>query len=43
MLIEPDDAVEGLVHGHDERITPRALAFGVQTLFETVQEFCVTR
>ena len=43
MLIEPDDAFEGLVHGHDERITLKALAFGVKALFETVQEFCAAR
>jgi len=43
MLIEPDDAFEGLVHGHDERITPRALAFGVRTLYETVRDFCAAR
>jgi acetylornithine deacetylase/succinyl-diaminopimelate desuccinylase-like protein len=40
MIIEPEAPFDGLIHGHDERITIAALAFGVRGLFETVRDFC---
>ncbi len=40
MKIEPDTPLDGLIHGHDERITIDAFAFGVRVLFDTVQAFC---
>jgi len=40
MLIEPGEAYDGLIHGHDERITLKALAFGVRLLAQTVRDFC---
>jgi len=40
MIIEPESPFDGLIHGHDERITIAALAFGVRGLFETVRDFC---
>lgn len=32
-----------LVHGHDERVSVRALGFGVQVLYEVVRDFCNSR
>ena len=43
LLLQPDTPFDGLIHGHDERITVEAFAFGVQTLYETVQDFCAAR
>ncbi len=43
MLIEPGDAFDGLIHGHDERITLKALAFGVRVLADVVDDFCAAR
>lgn len=40
MLIDPGEAYDGLIHGHDERITLKALAFGVRLLAQTVRDFC---
>jgi len=43
MLIDPGEAYDGLIHGHDERITLKALAFGVRLLAQTVRDFCTAR
>jgi hypothetical protein len=43
MLLRTDETYEGLIHGHDERISIGALGFGVRVLFETVSDFCTGR
>ena len=43
MRLRPDEAYDGLIHGHDERISIEALGFGVRVLFETVSDFCTSR
>jgi acetylornithine deacetylase/succinyl-diaminopimelate desuccinylase-like protein len=43
MRLRPDEAYDGLIHGHDERISIGALGFGVRVLFETVLDFCSSR
>jgi len=43
MWLRPDEAYDGLIHGHDERISITALGFGVRVLFETVLDFCTSR
>lgn len=43
MRLRPDEAHDGLIHGHDERISITALGFGVRGLYETVLDFCTSR
>jgi acetylornithine deacetylase/succinyl-diaminopimelate desuccinylase-like protein len=40
LMLQPDTPFDGLVHGHDERVSLDAFAFGVKVLYETVREFC---
>jgi acetylornithine deacetylase/succinyl-diaminopimelate desuccinylase-like protein len=40
LKLQPDTPFDGLVHGHDERVSLDAFAFGVQALYETVHDFC---
>ena len=40
LKLQPDTPFDDLVHGHDERVSLEAFAFGVQTLYETVHDFC---
>jgi acetylornithine deacetylase/succinyl-diaminopimelate desuccinylase-like protein len=40
LRLQPDTPFDGLVHGHDERVSLEAFAFGVKVLYETVREFC---
>jgi acetylornithine deacetylase/succinyl-diaminopimelate desuccinylase-like protein len=43
LKLQPDTPYDGLIHGHDERISLDAFAFGLQALFETVYQFCAGR
>jgi acetylornithine deacetylase/succinyl-diaminopimelate desuccinylase-like protein len=43
LKLQPDTPFDGLIHGHDERVSLDAFAFGVQVLFETICEFCGRR
>jgi acetylornithine deacetylase/succinyl-diaminopimelate desuccinylase-like protein len=43
LKLQPDTPFDGLIHGHDERVSLDAVAFGVKVLFETVRDFCVQR
>jgi acetylornithine deacetylase/succinyl-diaminopimelate desuccinylase-like protein len=43
LKLQPDTPFDGLIHGHDERISVDAFAFGVHTLYETVRDFCTAR
>ena len=43
LKLQPDTPFEGLVHGHDERVSVDAFAFGVKVLYETVCDFCGQR
>jgi acetylornithine deacetylase/succinyl-diaminopimelate desuccinylase-like protein len=43
LKLQPDTPFDGLIHGHDERVSVEAFAFGVKVLFETVHEFCGQR
>ena len=43
LKLQPGTPFDGLVHGHDERVSLDALAFGLQLLFETVRDFCLRR
>jgi acetylornithine deacetylase/succinyl-diaminopimelate desuccinylase-like protein len=43
LKLQPDTPFDGLIHGHDERVSLDAFAFGVKVLFETVRDFCVQR
>jgi acetylornithine deacetylase/succinyl-diaminopimelate desuccinylase-like protein len=43
LKLQPDTPFDGLVHGHDERVSLDAFAFGVKVLYETVCEFCGQR
>ncbi|NTU62815.1 MAG: M20/M25/M40 family metallo-hydrolase [Chloroflexi bacterium] len=40
LKLQPDTPFDGLVHGHDERVSVDAFAFGVKLLYETVCDFC---
>jgi acetylornithine deacetylase/succinyl-diaminopimelate desuccinylase-like protein len=40
LKLQPDTPFDGLVHGHDERVSLDAFAFGVKVLYETVRDFC---
>lgn len=40
MRLPADMNVLGMAHGHNERIPIEALAFGVQVLYEVVEDFC---
>ncbi len=43
LKLQPDTPFDGLIHGHDERISLDAFAFGVKVLYETVRDFCGRR
>ncbi len=43
LKLQPDTPFDGLVHGHDERVSLDAFAFGVKVLYETVCDFCEQR
>ena len=40
LKLEAGEPFGELIHGHDERVPVRALAFGVQVLYEVVRDFC---
>jgi acetylornithine deacetylase/succinyl-diaminopimelate desuccinylase-like protein len=40
LRLETGEPFGELIHGHDERVPVRALAFGVQVLYEVVRDFC---
>jgi acetylornithine deacetylase/succinyl-diaminopimelate desuccinylase-like protein len=40
LKLEPGEPFGELVHGHDERVSVKALGFGVQVLYEVVRDFC---
>jgi acetylornithine deacetylase/succinyl-diaminopimelate desuccinylase-like protein len=43
LKLQPDTPFDGLIHGHDERVSLDAFGFGVQVLYETVRDFCAQR
>jgi acetylornithine deacetylase/succinyl-diaminopimelate desuccinylase-like protein len=43
LQLQPDMPFDGLIHGHDERVSLDAFAFGVKVLYETVCDFCGQR
>jgi acetylornithine deacetylase/succinyl-diaminopimelate desuccinylase-like protein len=43
LKLQPDTPFDGLIHGHDERVSLDAFGFGVQVLYETVRDFCTQR
>jgi acetylornithine deacetylase/succinyl-diaminopimelate desuccinylase-like protein len=43
LKLQPDTPFDGLIHGHDERVSLDAFAFGVKVLYETVRDFCEQR
>jgi acetylornithine deacetylase/succinyl-diaminopimelate desuccinylase-like protein len=43
LKLEVGEPFGELIHGHDERVPVRALAFGVQVLYEVVRDFCSGR
>jgi len=43
LRLEMGEPFGELIHGHDERVPVRALAFGVQVLYEVVRDFCSTQ
>ncbi len=40
MKFHPGERFSDMVHGHDERVSIESLAWGVQTLYEVVRNFC---
>jgi acetylornithine deacetylase/succinyl-diaminopimelate desuccinylase-like protein len=40
MKFEPGEAFFELVHGHDERISIKALSWGVTVFYDVVSGFC---
>ena len=43
LKLQPDTPFDGLIHGHDERVSLDAFAFGVKVLYQTVRDFCEQR
>jgi acetylornithine deacetylase/succinyl-diaminopimelate desuccinylase-like protein len=43
LKLQPDTPFDGLIHGHDERVSLEAFAFGVKVFYETVRDFCARR
>ena len=43
LKLEVGEPFGELIHGHDERVPVRALAFGVQVLYEVVRDFCSSK
>jgi acetylornithine deacetylase/succinyl-diaminopimelate desuccinylase-like protein len=40
MRFEPGESFFDLVHGHDERISVKAMDWGVRVLYDVVAGFC---
>jgi hypothetical protein len=43
MKFAPGELFSEMVHGHDERLAIKSLAWGVNVLYEVVDEFCRMR